>query len=366
MTSIHKLKDGDVLAKPILGSDGRVLLQAGVALSGAFIRRLQRLNLSYVYIQDADTTDIDSEDTVSLDVQQEVMAKVKSIYGQAANAKTGEKFIKSGQFGAGFSDLFKTLFDALMLDRTLMVNLTAIYTSDAYLYSHSMRVGIIASVLGMAYGLNQDRLQQFGLGAMLHDIGKLKIDPRILNKPGKLTEEERNEVEQHPRLGYEMLKDQTDVSLVSAHCALQHHEKFDGTGYPRKLKGKQIHEFGRLLALADVYDALVSNRAYRSAFLPHEAMEYLFAQSGRHFDPELVTLFIRHINIYPNGLPVQLSNGAAGVVSRPNPGTLQRPVILVLTEQGQRVKPYELDLAQTLNVTIVSCNLDEVEIISQA
>lgn len=134
---------------------------------------------------------------------------------------------------------------------------------------------------------------------------------------------------------------------------MQHHEKFNGTGYPRKLRGTDIHEFGRILAVPDVYDALTSNRVYRPAMLPNEAVEYLFTQSGSHFDPEFVKLFLNHINIYPNGTPVQLSNGLEGVVAKANPHNLQRPVVLALSENGHKLDPYELDLSKELHITIV-------------
>jgi HD-GYP domain-containing protein (c-di-GMP phosphodiesterase class II) len=192
---------------------------------------------------------------------------------------------------------------------------------------------------------------------MLHDIGKLQIDKAILDKPGKLTDEERNEVERHCRLGYDMLIKQVELSATSAHCALQHHEKYDGSGYPQRLRGQEIHEFGRLLAVPDVYDALTSNRVYRKAFLPHEAMEFLYSNVGNHFDKQWVDLFIHHVNIYPNGLTVQLSNGAKGVVARSNEGNLQRPVILVLEEEGAPVTPHELNLAEQLNVVITGCDV---------
>jgi HD-GYP domain-containing protein (c-di-GMP phosphodiesterase class II) len=363
MVSVRNLESGHILAKPILGSEGRILLQKGVVLTSGYIRRLQSMNCNYVYIQDSETYDIDIQETVSLEVQQEVISKIKNVYDRMSDPKRNEKLVNSGQLGREFTDLFKLLFESLMSDRSFIVNLTAIYSSDAYLYTHCMNVGTMASVLGMAAGFNQERIFKFGLGAMIHDIGKLKINQDILNKPGKLTEEERVEVERHCELGYQMMVKQPDISTLSAHCALQHHEKFDGTGYPRKLRGKDIHEFGRILAVPDVYDALTSNRVYRKAMLPKEAVEYLYAQAGSHFDPQYVRLFLKHINIYPNGTPVHLSNNLEGVVARPNTHNLQRPVVLVLSASRHKVTPYELDLAKELDVTIVGCNTSELGLV---
>lgn len=356
LLSVDAIESGQVLGKPILGPKGNVLLQVGVSLTPAYIRRLKQMDVTYVFIQDPETYDIEVNETVAPEVQREAVTKIERVYHKMLDPRQNTKVIESGEIGEQFSQIFKLMFNSLSKDKTFLINLNTIYSSDSYLYTHCMNVGTMACILGMARGFNEDRIKKLGLGAMLHDIGKLSISQDILNKPGTLTEEERAEVERHCELGYNILVKQATVPTTSAHCALQHHEKFDGTGYPRKLKGTEIHEFGRILAVPDVYDALTSNRVYRKAILPHEAAEFLFAGSGTHFDPDFVQLFMKHINIYPNGLSVELSNGVAGVVARPNPETLQRPVVLVLTEEGHQVKPYELDLSRELNVTIVACN----------
>lgn len=358
IVSVDRLQVGDTLGRAILDVDGRILLQAGVSLTQGYIRKLQQMDFNCVYIQDGDTYDVLVEETVPLEVQQEVLMKVKAIHDKLADPKQSQELVESGRIGTEFQAMFKVLFESLMSDRTFIVNLSAIHSSDTYLYTHCMNVGTMATILAMAYGFNEDRTRKFGLGAMLHDIGKLRIDKSILDKPGKLTAAERIEIEKHCQLGYDILIRQSEIATVSAHCALQHHEKFDGTGYPRRLKGTEIHEFGRMLAVPDVYDALTSNRVYKKAMLPHEAVEFLYAQSGSHFDPTFVDLFMKHINIYPNGLPVELSNGLAGVVARMNIEHLHRPVILVLSEDGRRVKPYEVNLLSELNLTITGCDIE--------
>ncbi|MDQ0191192.1 HD-GYP domain-containing protein [Alicyclobacillus cycloheptanicus] len=395
MKPVHKLETDDVLAKHVFDADGRVLLRAGVKLTPGYIRSLKSMGFVYVYVQDDETYDIVIEETVRAEVQQEVVMKVKHTFDRIAASRhsasvaavrhsiiradsslegadlddadfaardAGDGLLPGlADVGEQFADLFKLLLDELMGDQTFIVNLTAIYSSDAYLYTHSMNVGILAAALGMARGFDERRIRKFGVGAMLHDIGKLLIDPDILNKPGRLSAEERLEIERHCELGYQILRRQPDISILSAHCALQHHEKFDGTGYPRKLKGEEIHEFGRLLAVPDVYDALVTNRVYRRAFLPHEAVAYLVKEAGSHFDPAVVDLFLKHVNIYPNGTPVALSDGTSGVVARANPDNLQRPVVLVLAAAGGKVQPYEVNLAQASDLEIAWVGLSDDE-----
>ena len=357
MISVKRLESGMQLAKPIRGADGRMLLREHVLLTDRYILSLQKLGLRFVFIADEATTDIQLQESISPEVSHEVLSRIQRIYTQLGDSSHSQQLLQSGRVGREFTELFKMLFQSLLDDDTFILNLSSIYSNDAYLYTHSMNVGLSACILGMAHGYNDKKIVQFGVGAMLHDIGKLQINRAILNKPGALTQEERAEVERHCELGYQFLLQQAEIATVSAHCALQHHEKFDGTGYPRQLHGLDIHEFGRILAVPDVYDAMTSNRVYRKALLPHEGIEYLYSQSGVHFDQQFVRLFAKHVNIYPNGLPVDLSNGAKGVVARMNKFNLQRPVILVLEEAGRTVTPYELDLLKELNVTITGCEL---------
>jgi HD-GYP domain-containing protein (c-di-GMP phosphodiesterase class II) len=358
MLAVEGLVNGMSLARPIYTDDGRILLQEGINLTGAYIDRLRRTSLSYVYIDDPETEDITPEETIPPEIQQHVIGEIKRVCDKVVSPVQAMSTIQSGELANTFTQLFHMLFDYLRSSDTFVLNMGAIFTQDAYLYKHCMNVGVMASVLGIAHGYSEEVIKNLGIGAMLHDIGKLQIDRAILDKPGKLTPEERKEVERHCQLGYDIMVKQTELSATSAHCALQHHEKYDGTGYPRRLKGDEIHEFGRLMAVPDVYDALTSNRVYRKAFLPHEGVEFLYSNTGSHFDTQFVDLFIKHVNVYPNGLPVELSNGVKGVVARANVHNLQRPVIRVLEMEGVKVSPFELDLSSQFNVIITGCTFD--------
>lgn len=353
-----QLTSGMRLAQPILADSGKVLLRQDVELTESYIRRLVAMNIAYVYVHDSVTEDIELEETIRLPVQQQVMFEIKKAYETMTDSHSLQRFVRDGQLGRKFTELANLLYQHLRGNQSFILNMSAIYTKDAYLYKHSMNVGTIAMVLGIAQGYTEDKIKHFGVGAMLHDIGKLKVPQAILDKPGQLTDDERMCVEQHCIFGYEMLIAQTELSATSAHCALQHHEKVDGSGYPRQLRGDDIHEFGRILAVPDVFDALTSNRVYRKAFLPQEALEYLFSKTGSQFDKRFVDLFTAHVNVYPNGLPVALSNQTKGVVAKANPNQLTRPVVRILEENGCPVKPYDFDLAKQLNVVITACGPD--------
>jgi HD-GYP domain-containing protein (c-di-GMP phosphodiesterase class II) len=154
-----------------------------------------------------------------------------------------------------------------------------------------------------------------------------------------------------------MLRAQDDISAVSAHVALQHHERVDGTGYPRGLTGAEMHIFGKITAVADVYEALTANRVYRKGQLPHEALELLLGACGTHFDREIVQLFLKTISIYPLGMTVLLNSGKTGVVTQVHQNHPQRPTVRILQEaNGKEVAvPYEMNLMEHLTTMIVSC-----------
>lgn len=161
---------------------------------------------------------------------------------------------------------------------------------------HVKRVAKYSYILAKLSGLEEKEAFTLQLASPMHDIGKIGIEDAILNKPGKLTKEEFEVMKGHPQIGYEMLKhSQRDIFKTAAILALQHHEKYDGTGYPSALKGEDIHIYGRITALADVFDALSSARQYKKAWTDEEVFNYLRAESGKHFDPKLIALFFDNL-----------------------------------------------------------------------
>ncbi|MDF2650507.1 MAG: rpfG 5 [Paenibacillus sp.] len=174
----------------------------------------------------------------------------------------------------------------------------------------------------------------------------------------QLSEEEFELVKKHSEFGFEILRNQSSVSLLSAHCAFQHHEKLDGSGYPRKLKGNEIHPYAKVMAVADVFDALTSTRSYRKAMLPHEAMEILFVGTHTHFEHNLIQTFQASIASYPIGVSVKLNTGETAVVASYLFHAPGRPIVRVFKDgYGKTLdKPYEIDLSKNLSVMIIECD----------
>jgi HD-GYP domain-containing protein (c-di-GMP phosphodiesterase class II) len=343
---------GMKLAKNIYKEDGTVLLATGVELTSPLLSRLPHYGISYVYIHDSQTEDIEIEDIISDETRIRTTREIRTTFIKMMN-DTGKKCVV--QLGKAFRPLMKDIIDDLSRHKDAMIMLTNISVTDHYLFQHSINVCIYATMLGLANGYSKEKLMDLGLGALLHDIGKTKVPLEVLRKPGKLTDFEFSEMKKHTEFGYLMLKDEPSIPLLVAHCALQHHERINGGGYPRGISGTEIHEYARWIGLVDSYDAMTTHRVYRAPMLPHEAMEILFTGSGTLYDNEKLVLFRDKIAIYPIGVTVTLNTGETGVVVALNSSFPHRPVVRVLEdEDGQHVAPYEIDLSQLLHIMIVA------------
>jgi HD-GYP domain-containing protein (c-di-GMP phosphodiesterase class II) len=247
-----------------------------------------------------------------------------------------------------------TILEDIGSQKEAMIMLMDMNASDFDLYNHSLNVCVYTLVLGVASGYTRQQLMEIGLGALLHDIGKTQIAPEILHKPAKLSDEEFKTIQQHTTYGHRILKDEPGIPLLAAHCALQHHERIDGSGYPFGLKDKEIHEYAKWLALADSYDAMTTNRVYKQALLPHQAVEVLYTGSGTLYEQRMLEKFRDCVAIYPLGISVTLSTGEVGVVAAIHSRVPQRPRIRVLKDAyGQTLSaPYEIDLSTALSVMI--------------
>jgi len=233
-------------------------------------------------------------------------------------------------------------------------NLYEINCYDDYTYVHCLDTAIMSIFLGKSINLGPNIMRTIGLSAILHDIGKTKISSSIINKKGKLTPEEYNIVKQHPKLGYDSLRESGLKDTGILYGVLYHHERYDGKGYPSGLKGRDINYIAKIISVCDVYTAIAANRSYRSRFSPNEAYEYILGGAGTFFDPVIITKFKETFSIYPIGCPVKLSNGITGNVLRQNKNFPDRPVIKAEKEDLYNSKfSYEIDLLIETKLSIV-------------
>ncbi|HNW36572.1 MAG TPA: HD domain-containing protein, partial [Candidatus Ozemobacteraceae bacterium] len=251
-------------------------------------------------------------------------------------------------------DVASQLVTEILSAPDAIINLIDIKSFDDYTFTHNINVSTLSILIGQTMDLSREDLQELGTGALLHDVGKLKISLAILNKDGKLTDSEFAEMKRHSTYGYEILCRSSEISERSRMVALQHHEKFQGRGYPKGLKGRDISLFARITAIADVYDALTTDRPYRVAMTPYDAIKIVMSGVDTQFDPDILQYFIRRFSLYPNGSLVKLSDGSIGMVLRSNQQAVMRPIIKILRDKsGARLKNrLEINLMDEKNLYI--------------
>ncbi|AUD58536.1 HD family phosphohydrolase [Shewanella sp. Pdp11] len=215
---------------------------------------------------------------------------------------------------APFEALADTMIESVMLDADALKCMSALRSKDAYLLEHSVNVAFLLVTFGKYLNLDRDMLRQMAVGGILHDIGKIKVDNKVLHKPGKLTPEEFEHMKLHQVYALEIMNETNGLSQISKDICLMHHEKLDGRGYPRGLKGDEIPRHGRMSCIVDIFDALTATRCYKEAMSPAAAFKILLSLTPFHLDQELVYEFIRCIGIYPVGSLVELSDGRVGIV----------------------------------------------------
>lgn len=355
LVPVQMLQEGMKIGKKIYSADGIILLSEGVDLTNNLIRRLKEIGIDYVYIQDSLTEDIVIPEVLHEETRRKALHTIRSTFQKISQSPDSSRSIGGYRhLGRDFSVVMQSILDDLSSQEVTMIMLMDMNRMDHYLYRHSLNVCIFTLILGAASGISHEQLKVLGIGSLLHDIGKTQIPLKVLMKPGKLDDEEYEQIKTHAEIGYKILKSEPDIPLLAAHCALQHHERLNGTGYPRGLKGPEIHEFGQWLGMADTFDAMTSHRVYKQAMLPHQAMEFLYGSSGTLFDQKKLQVFRDKVAIYPPGMSVKLSTGETGVVCKIHPSIPQRPVVRVITNEfGELLKsPYDIDLTQVLSIVI--------------
>jgi HD-GYP domain-containing protein (c-di-GMP phosphodiesterase class II) len=244
-------------------------------------------------------------------------AQVKAILDEAKNLVRkvlSETFEGKAVEVGPFEVIADKMIESVMDDADAMKCLSALRTKDAYLLEHSVNVAFLLVTFGKHLGLDKAMLKQLAVGGILHDIGKIKVNNEVLHKPGKLTSEEFEHMKLHQVYAIEIMAETKGLSQVSKDVCLMHHEKLDGRGYPRGLKGDEIPLHGRMSCIVDIFDALTANRCYKEAMSPAAAFRILISLTPFHLDQELVYEFIRCVGIYPIGSVVQLSDERIGIV----------------------------------------------------
>ena len=330
--NVEELESGMVTADNVIepGTD-RVLLLKDTVLDSVMIFNLkERYNVGEVYIKKSFSASTVSEEMrKEIDVHQS-LSTLKDVFGDD-EAKPLTEFTKEAS--KEITNVTNDLITSLYADDNILLKMHQLQSYDDYTYKHCLRVAMMSVTIGKSLDLPRNKMHDLCEAALLHDLGKRTIDVDIIRKPGRLTDDEFQAIKKHPQNGYLLLRKNGGYSEEVMNAVLMHHEKFDGTGYPLGLKGNQITYLARIITVADVYDALTSNRPYRQPWSVAEAEEFMMGGANTHFDYDIITAFLNAFAPYPVGEKVLLSDGRTGVVIS-NTTNVLRPVIRVDDDYG--------------------------------
>jgi HD-GYP domain-containing protein (c-di-GMP phosphodiesterase class II) len=291
-----------------------------------------------------------SEQQVSL---AEEMSRAKNAFTEATkiirNVMDDVRLGRQIELGASKA-IVEKITSSVVRNSNAMQSMRRMKSLDDYTFLHSVSVCTILTTFARSAGMDLATIHDIALGALLHDVGKMRINLALLNKPSKLSEEEFRHVKSHVVLGSDLLRQMSGVPKMAFEPLELHHERFDGSGYPNGLKGMEISQVGRMSAIVDVYDAITSDRCYHNPLSPADAIRKLFEWSKFHFDPDLVQLFVKSIGIYPVGTLVRLESGRLGIVIEQRESNLLTPVVRVVfdAKRDYYITPEDIDLSKTM------------------
>lgn len=254
---------------------------------------------------------------------QKIIRDAKGIASKILNQTFDGKTIHVDELD-GIAD---DMIESVLLDSDALHCVSALRNKDEYLLEHSVNVATLLVTFGKHLGLDKETLKQMAIGAIIHDVGKIKVDDKVLHKPSRLTPEEFEHMKLHQVYAKEIITTVTGLSDISRDVCLMHHEKLDGNGYPAGLKGDEIPLHGRMSCIVDIYDALTADRCYKKGMSPAEAFKILLSLTPFHLDKELVYKFINCIGVFPVGALVELSDGRVGIVWTSNSSDAVKPQV---------------------------------------
>lgn len=386
---VEQLRPGVTLGRTLYNDRGDILLSQGVELTERYIGALKKLGYYAVYIMDGLTDDIEPPEDLSEQVRMATYKHVRELFDVVQSASEIQsrggkscliarmKEAASSQVSQLYRDV-EQIVDQILTAKTLS-GVTSLKSHDNYTFEHSIEVAVGGVMLGKRIMMSESDLHQLALGCLCHDIGKISIPQEILNKPGRLTEEEFAQIKQHPQTGYESAQEFLRPSdLIARHVIWQHHERQDGDGYPRSLRGNNRvgdaieTRFGRsmmlpaaeIAAVVDVYSAIASDRPYRPAMQPNEIVTTLRKMAGKHLNSELVHRFLSVLPTYPVGTEVVVISRKLrehrGVVIGINPLNVHKPKVRILFDPtGRKITPIEIDTSRDTEIELATCTFAE-------
>jgi HD-GYP domain-containing protein (c-di-GMP phosphodiesterase class II) len=385
--TLEELSTKHVLARSIFRPNGELLLSAGYRMTDAVLKKLYTMDQTIFWVQEEGLWDVIPEQLISeyimLQTTNELRTnanKFKQVVKQSMQSLEDiQSLMKdSGRFrnliaAESVQRLSSDIISDLMHNEATMVNLNSIRTKSNYIYEHSLDVSIVCLMLAKKFGFNRLEMEELALGSLLLDTGYLVLPEEMVNKKGRITFNEFSILKEHPTIGYTILRENPKIPLVSAHIAYQHHERQDGGGYPRRLKGmneapikkmnterSQMHRYAEVAAVADFYVSMSNPRPGSPRKTPQEIIKVLLKSAGSLLNKKIVDALITMIPVYPVGArivvildPGRKLLGYQGVVSKTYPEEPERPDIILIMDEGKnQIKPVSVSLREQTQIII--------------
>lgn len=360
LVPIECVRENSLLGKTIYTFDGRCLLKAGVVLTDTLLQKVKEYKIFSLYIID-DYSSAEIEDVIKPELRQKSISVIKQTFTDIERIASVHDFKKRNpseyskqekDYFASIDKISEELLENVLENKDLLISLVDIKSMDNYTYAHCVNVAVISVILGISLNLSKRNLTYLCAGALVHDIGKAFIPKEVLQKPSRLTPDEFEIIKNHPKCGYDLIGKFFNLSSHIKLIILQHHERFDGLGYPNGVSGTDISYLARIVTIADVYDALTSDRPYKRAMCPSDALEYLMSNAGTLFDYDMINIFCKIVIPFPQGTIVSLSNGDIGVVEETLPNFPLRPTVKIIKSNLPSKIGSKINLIDNISIVI--------------
>jgi putative nucleotidyltransferase with HDIG domain len=345
--SINKVKPGMEIGRMVLTQDDKVILSDGTILTQSMIDGLKFWEISTVFIKEiSPSTEPELDFSIpETALQKKFYADYDETVGIVKDSFSKMRFFKEVPLAA-MRELASNSVEPLINATGVINHIHMVRRQDDYTFHHSINVAVICGVLGKWLGYSGVELRELVLAGLLHDIGKTQIPLEILNKPGKLTDDEMEIMRLHTTRGYQLVRNTPDIPGGVIYSVFQHHERFDGSGYPLGVRGEQIHRYAKIIAVADIYDAMTSDRVYHRKVTPFAVVEMIVGEMFNKLDPEIGMVFLNNVRDYFVGNIVELNDGRQAEVIYLGQFMASRPIIV--TEDNEYI-----DLERTKSLSIV-------------
>ncbi|MGM0501203.1 MAG: HD-GYP domain-containing protein [Bacillota bacterium] len=350
LVNVDELTPEMELAETIYDGNNIPLLKEKSRNLDKYVKNIKNLGIFYVYVNDPVSENIEVDYIVDEELRYETKTALKDIIRDLKE----ENRIDLTEINRKIEEIM----ECVVANKDKLIHIQSVRNMDEYVFDHSVSTTVFSIKTALKMNMNRSLIKEIALGTMLHDIGKINIRTDVLEKTDKLTENEYEEVKEHVKYGYKLIKNEFEISSLAKYVVRFHHEKNDGSGYPEGRTEDKLHQAVKIVSVCDVFDALTSDRPFRERWPNNKALDFIISKGGVTFDREVVKAFKDVVALYPIGTKVTLNDGTKALVSGHNEYFPERPVVKIIEdEQGNEIEnPKVINLLEANDLVVVDSN----------